>query len=77
MLSVAVIVGVIHNGDLLRIICLMYFDVGRRSVDMYTYQKSKFGGVRLGLIWIVVTLVLLYIVTLQHEFCAVFGSTCY
>ena len=35
------IVGVIHNGDLLRIICLMYFDVGHRLVDMYTYQKSN------------------------------------
>jgi hypothetical protein len=77
MLSVAVILGVIHNGGLSRIICLMYFDMGRRLVDMYTYQKSKFGGVRLGLIWIVVTVVLLYIRTLQHEFCAMFGSTCY
>jgi hypothetical protein len=77
MLLVAVIVGVIHNGDLSWIICLMYLDVGRRLVDMYTYQNSKFGGVRLGLIWIVVTVVLLYIGTLQHEFCAMFGSTCY
>jgi len=67
----------IYNGGLLRIICLMYFDMGYRLVDMYTYQKSKFGGGSLGLIWIVATLVLLYIVILQHEFCAMFGSTCY
>lgn len=71
------IVGIVHNGDLLWIICLMYFDMGHRLVDMYKHHKSKFGGVRLGLIWIVATLVLLYIVTLQHEFCAMFGSTCY
>ena len=77
MLSVALIVGVIHNGDLLWIICLMYFDMGHRLVDMSTYQISKFVGVRLGLIWIVSALVLSYIVTLQHEFCAMFGSTCY
>jgi len=77
MLSVAVILGVICNGDLLQIICLMYSDMGNRLIGMYTYQKSKFGGVRLGLIWIVASLVLLYIVTLQHEFCAMCGSTCY
>jgi hypothetical protein len=47
------IVGVIHNGDLLRIICLLYFDMSNRFVDMYTYQKSEFGGVMLGFIWIV------------------------
>jgi hypothetical protein len=38
-------------GDLLRIVCLMYFGMGHRLVDMYIYQKSKFGGVRLSLIW--------------------------
>jgi hypothetical protein len=54
----------------------MYFDMGNRLVDMYAYQKSKFGGVRLGLVWIAASLVLLYIVTLQHEFCDIFGNTC-
>lgn len=41
MLSVVVIVGVVHNGDLLQIICLMYSDMGNRLVGMYTYQKSS------------------------------------
>lgn len=71
------IVGVVHNGDLLQIMCLMYSGMGSRLVSMYTYQKSKFVGVRLGLIWIVASLVLLYVVTIRHEFCAMCGSTCY